>query len=380
MKGSKGIQLSALLMAMLLVGVALVGVAFAGAAAPQKEFPKDLPERVLMGLNDSQLQDKEIPDFGPEVFEDMKKDPKVRDTRGKIPRFETEKERRDWLDKLDENRVYVRMRPYLYPEGPVIAYGWDVEGYFEVVFYENTTVEKSQIDEVYAAIDKQAKKMDIQDVPVAFKISDIVQLQVSGYDNYYRPIIGGMQVQAVKSDSTYVATIGFAVEKSDGTKGYVVAKHFGSSVGLQMWQPTHATGNEAGEVSELGGHHADASFVPYDDVEATIHLGNSYTKPVKGYTDPVVDWKVYKSGRTTGITGGYVEGIHEVVTQSGYTYYDQAKATYADAGGDSGAPVYYLDGSDRKIVGIHWGHTSSHAYFSKVSGVETDLEVTPLTS
>ncbi|MGP8331811.1 MAG: hypothetical protein ACT6FB_05670, partial [Methanosarcinaceae archaeon] len=143
----KGLRICALLVTLL-----LVGVAFAGADASNKEFPKDSPVYVLMGLNDSQLQYMETPDFGPEVFEDMKKDPKVHDTRGKIPRFETEKERRDWLDKLDENRIYVRdeMRQYLYPEGPVIAYGWYIEGYFEVVFYENTTVETSQIDEIYA--------------------------------------------------------------------------------------------------------------------------------------------------------------------------------------------------------------------------------------
>ena len=58
-----------------------------------------------MGLNDSQLQYLEIPDFGPEVFEDMEEDPDVRDTRGKTPRFETEKERQNCLDKLDENKI-----------------------------------------------------------------------------------------------------------------------------------------------------------------------------------------------------------------------------------------------------------------------------------
>jgi len=51
MKQSKGLRISALLMAIL-----LVGVAFAGAAALQKDFPEDSPVHVLMGLNDSQLQ------------------------------------------------------------------------------------------------------------------------------------------------------------------------------------------------------------------------------------------------------------------------------------------------------------------------------------
>jgi len=88
MEKSKRIGIGALLAAML-----LVSMAFSGAAAPNKESPKDLPERVLLGLNDSQLQDKGIPDFGPEVFENLKEEPKVLDTRGKIPRFEIEKKR-----------------------------------------------------------------------------------------------------------------------------------------------------------------------------------------------------------------------------------------------------------------------------------------------
>ncbi|MCK4575013.1 hypothetical protein KAU34_01255 [candidate division WOR-3 bacterium] len=376
MKPNMKFGIGAVLAAML-----LMSMAFAGAADSSKDFPKDSPVCVLMGLNDSQLQYMEIPDFGPEVFEDMKKDPKVRDTRGKIPRFETEKERRDWLDKLDENRIYVRdeMRPYLYPEGPVIAYGWYIEGYFEVVFYENTTVETSQIDEIYAVIDKQAKKMAIQDVPVAFKTDDFVQLQVSGYDNRYRPIIGGIQVQTIKSGSTYVATLGFAVKKkSDGAKGYVVAKHFGNSVGLQMWQPTVSDSNKVGTVSELGGHYADASFVPYSDVEAKIHIGDSIVGSVGGSKEPEKAMRVHKSGRSTGLTSGWVVGIGETVTQSGYTYFDQVKANYTAAGGDSGAPVYCLDGVC-KIVGIHWGHTDLYSYFSPVSGVENDLGVIPLT-
>ncbi|NJD76967.1 MAG: hypothetical protein FIB08_07720 [Candidatus Methanoperedens sp.] len=96
MNKSKGMRLGAVVVAML-----LIVVAYAGTAVPDKEFknfPKDLPERVLLGLNDSELQDKDIPDFGPEVFEKIKKEPKVLKTRGKIPKFETEKERKDWLN------------------------------------------------------------------------------------------------------------------------------------------------------------------------------------------------------------------------------------------------------------------------------------------
>ncbi len=71
---------------------------------------KEIPERVLLGLNDSELQDKAIPDFGPEVFEKLKKDPKVIETRGKIPKYATDVERRGWLDELDKIKlVYKRI-------------------------------------------------------------------------------------------------------------------------------------------------------------------------------------------------------------------------------------------------------------------------------
>lgn len=377
MNKSKGMQLGVLLSVIL-----LVTVAFSGVAAPSKEnkiFPKDLPERIILGLNDSQLQDREIPDFGPEVFERLKKDPKVLGIRGIIPKFQTENERLNWLDGLDANRIGVRdeMRPYLYPNGQVIMYGWDDEGYFDVVFYENTTVDASLVDEIYAVIDKQAKRMGIQDVPVAFKAGGFIQLTLTGYDDYYRPMIGGVQVA---NASNWLGTSGFAVQDNSGNKGYVVSKHLVPQVGMQVWQPTNSAGNQAGTVSRVGGSNADASFVRFDNVEASIHIGGGVKVPVKGDSDPQIDWTVYKSGRTTGVTSGYVRGIYETVTSDGTTYYNQAKATYWSEGGDSGAPVWYLDGaSNRKIVGIHMGKTTEFSYFSKSSGVKGDLGVTILT-
>jgi len=374
----KGMQLGAVLVTMLLVAVAFVGV-----ASPNKEFknfPKDLPERIILGLNDSQLQDQEIPNFGPEVFEKIKKEPKVLETKGTIPRFETQKERKDWLDKLDSNRIGVRneIRPYLYPNGPIIIYGWDHEGYFEVILYENATVDASQIDEIYAIINKQANKIGILDAPVVFRTGDFIQETLTGYENSYRPVIGGVQISANGS----LGTSGFAVQDYSGRKGYVVSKHIANQVNMQVFQPTQSSGNEAGTVLTIGGSNADASFVRFDNVEASIHLGGGLTAPVKGSVDPQVGWTVYKSGRTTGVTSGNVVGISETIPQSGIIYYNQAKATYWDEGGDSGSPVWYLDGaSNRKIVGIHWGHTRNpdYSYFSKSSGVKDDLSVNILT-
>ncbi|MCZ7400218.1 MAG: hypothetical protein O8C62_11200 [Candidatus Methanoperedens sp.] len=146
---------------------------------------KDIPERVLLGLNDSELQDKDIPDFGPEVFEKLKKDPKVIETRGIIPKYATDKERRSWLDKLDKIRIGIRdnMLPYIHPNGTVISSGFDWEGFFYVDFYENATVNASLVDEIYGIIDKEAKTIGIQEVPVAFKLAAPPILTMTVYEN-----------------------------------------------------------------------------------------------------------------------------------------------------------------------------------------------------
>jgi len=269
------------------------------------------------------------------------------------------------------------MRPYLYPKGPVIGYGWNINGYFLVAFYENITIETSQVDEIYAIVDKHAQKTGIQEVPVAFKLESFPQLELTGYDARYRPIIGGIQVQYVKSGTTYQSTLGFAVRDASGSKGYVIARHAGNSIGLQIYQPTVSSSNKAGTVSKLGGNNADASFVPYSDVEATIHLGGYLTAPVKGYTDPMVGWKVYKSGITTGITSGNViEKRDQITGPEGQILYNQWRADYYSSGGDSGSPVYHIGSTGREIVGVHWG---SGGWFSPVSGIQSDLGVVPLT-
>lgn len=373
MKQSKGLRISALLF------VALLAVAaFSGAASANQE---DLPEHAIIGPNNL---DEGIPDFGPEVFEEIKQDQNVIGTYGKIPLFETAKQREDWLNTLDEAAKNVRsdVLSYFYPQGPVIAYGYNYQGYLEVDLKEGLDVEKPEIDKIYEIFNQQGIQMHVHEVPMVFRFESLPKLD--GRSSYWRPVIGGIQVQAEKSSGTYSATLGFAAEDSGGTKGYVVAGHFGDSTGLQIWQPYTSWWQlwyKAGKVNAIGGTYADASWVPYSNVEATIYItDDDITGPVKSYTDPVVGWYVYKSGITTGLTYGQVKGKRTAMSHPTFgTLYDQYYATYSSAGGDSGSPVYHIDSGDREIVGIHWGSTSSYTYFSPVSGVQTDLGVDPLT-
>jgi streptogrisin B len=98
-------------------------------------------------------------------------------TYGKLPEFENEEQKRNWYAILDEIGKSVRtrgeMRPYFYPEGPVIGYGYNLEGYTEVTFLEGAVIEKPLMDEIYEIFDRRAREIGIQEVPLVFEFGEI---------------------------------------------------------------------------------------------------------------------------------------------------------------------------------------------------------------
>ena len=192
-----------------------------------------------------------------------------------------------------------------------------------------------------------------------------------------------------------VSTLGFAAEDTDsGDEGYVVTGHLGNNgndptpVGLQMWQPSMWFGQGAGEVEQTGGTYADASWVPYDNVEAKIYLCGTedyeIIRPVTGYREePDVGDTVFKSGIATGLTMGTVGGKADAECPAHGTLHDQYYADFSADFGDSGSPVYiytyHPDDPEREIVGIFHGWNGDGSWFSPVSGVRNDLGVEPLT-
>ena len=370
---------------MLILAMLLIGVVFVASASANDSL-ESASESEVFGIPNS--EDRIIPDFGPQTFYELRKGPEVLVTRGQIPQFDTKEERLNWYDKLDKSKDIVKddMDPYLYPKGPVIGYGWDINGYFEVTLYKGMDVTDSQINEIYNLIEKGASEASVQEIPVVFFKRDFLKEEVSGYTNKYRPVIGAIQIAARKNGATYTATLGFPAQKSDGTKGYVTAKHFANSTYLAIHQPTYLSDNSnlIGDVDILGGHYADASFIEYSNVEPKIHVDNSVTKDVTGFmsTSPVdgwVGWPVNMSGKTSGVTSGTITGINVIVNQNGWTYYNQVKANYGSAGGDSGAPVYRMSSGKLYIIGIHHGVLEDgSSCFSPLSGVVSDLGVYPL--
>lgn len=122
------------------------------ASASSDDFMESASESEVFGISDS--KERVIPDFGPKTLEDLNKDSKVLTTKGQIPQFSTNEERLNWYSKLDKSKDIVKddMMPYLYPRGPVIGYGWDINGYFEVALYKNNNVTNYQVNEIYNLI------------------------------------------------------------------------------------------------------------------------------------------------------------------------------------------------------------------------------------
>ncbi len=184
-----------------------------------------------------------------------------------------------------------------------------------------------------------------------------------------------------------MSTLGFAAKTSGGTKGFVVSEHAAPFIGSQVYQPSASSSDYIGSVSKLSSNHADASWFVNSSVRAVIYeYDTDHTLNVVSYqNDPDLGDLVYKSGITTGETGGYVTAIGSTRYDSGVgrTLDNQCIAHLNCDYGDSGSPVYYrlATPNSAKIVGIFWGKDSTGTYgiFSPVSGIHNDLGVYPLT-
>ncbi|KAF5036386.1 hypothetical protein DSECCO2_575600 [anaerobic digester metagenome] len=330
--------------------------------------------------------------FGPETLEELKNDPNFIAAYGNIPTFESLEEREKWLDTLDKIYTEVNdnfekeMSKYFYPNGPVIAYGYTIDGVLKVAIEKGQKIDAAKENELYDLFSNYGQNIAVKDVPLIIVYEDLPT--PTSRTSSWRPIIGGIKICTEKPDGIKKSTLGYSAQTSSGTKGYVVAGHTAPSIGDQIWQPTAGpSANKVGTVSKVGGHYADASWVPYSNVAAKIYdTDTDVLKDVKSHENAAIGDTVYKSGITTGRSYGSVTEIRTSYDNPLGTLYRQYVAGYNCDGGDSGAPVYVYVSGGVKIVGIHWGGVGTYnsgystSIFSPVSGVQSDLGVTPLTA
>src|SRR5690606_32770820 len=124
-----------------------------------------------------------------------------------------------------------------------------------------------------------------------------------------------------------------------------------------------------------GTRRADAGLV--SEQQASWATGRMYgenpitTVQPKGQN--VVGELVCMSGASSGFTcGEIIDTSYNYKIEDGW-YYDQLRATYSRARGDSGAPVYLRVSSTTTVLkGIHSGHSSGNAVFSHIGWVISD--------
>ncbi|MDQ1254238.1 MAG: hypothetical protein QG646_3464 [Euryarchaeota archaeon] len=125
--------------------------------------------------NNTDITPQSLPlTFGPETINKLKSDPNFIAAYGNIPSFTTSEERKQWLDKL--NNVYQgaisEMSKYEYPNGPVTAFGYSIDGVLQVGINSSKTVEKPLMDEIYKIFDSKASLIGIKEVPMVFVYQD----------------------------------------------------------------------------------------------------------------------------------------------------------------------------------------------------------------
>ena len=295
------------------------------------------------------------------------------------------KEKESWEVRHEALRQTLKtsgndLKDFLYPEGPVIGYGIDYLGCIEIDWFKDINVDQNEVDKIVQIIKKNGEMNGIKETPVFVMRSELAKADVSRSATY-RPIVGGVQMQAPVSGGTSMATLGFSATTDpncDECAGYVITSHLPTTVGQTIYQPS--TGSTAGTVDRVGSNYADAAFVYYWNSEGTIVGTNGSLLPVKSYGDAVQGQTIYMSGISSQGSGTVTET--DVMIYHGSLnrwMYNQHRASYTSLNGDSGAPVYWMNSNNQVAIGgIHWGHTSTDSYYSPISAVQDDLGVTPI--
>jgi hypothetical protein len=117
----------------------------------------------------------ELPDFTPQIFKQLEEqDDNYILGKGEVPLITSDSGKRNWLNYLSTVKAGIREEMtagYMRPNGSVMSYGYNYQGYLSVQFPEGTEVNESLINEIYSIFDQEAMKDNISDVPVLFEYS-----------------------------------------------------------------------------------------------------------------------------------------------------------------------------------------------------------------
>jgi hypothetical protein len=223
----------------------------------------------------------------------------------------------------------------------------------------------------------------------------------------FRPTQGGIQIHFGR----FLCTMGFNVSHAGG-RSFVTNSHCtnnqGGTEGTQYWQPLSTVdptviATEADDPEYFRGgvcpqgrqcRFSDASRAAYTDAVAssqgviarttganngsiTVDGAFSISDQDNATTSFELGTVVNKIGRTSGWTQGEIVAtcVHTNVFGSNITQLCQTFVSAGVAGGDSGSPVFQINGGRRvTLVGILWGGSGSSLYvFSPLKQIRDEL-------
>jgi hypothetical protein len=225
--------------------------------------------------------------------------------------------------------------------------------------------------------------------PGILVIAEQPLVQECSQSDRIRPLKAGIKIQSFINDTTMTtSTMNFVcINKNNDTKGIIMAGHATREY-YYVYQPTYPDdNNKIGHTTwnKIKARYSDAAWVPlYSGVTGTSQIYDpNLTIYVKGqidYANQYVGEMVESLGLTSGYRYGYIKQKFPSISSQTYgTLYNQLKANFTSASGDSGAPVYqqYYEGGmhDSLAFGIFWGTTSGASYYSPPDGIERDFGV-----
>ena len=280
-----------------------------------------------------------------------------------------------WFTRLQKitNESDSALDKFYYPNGPVIGHGYDRFGNMIVQINKDQNVSQPELKEIYEIIQKTGEKNGIDNISCTFLSLGIMKPE--SRTDKIRPLIGGLKITSTGG----WGTTGFRARDSSGNLGMVTAGHLGN-VGDTVYQPDPSvSGSSIGTISRQGSTNSDSAFIPFSNTAATFYFTNTVNLGFSSYSsNPSTGTSVWKSGAATDLSSGLVDFVTTVYNPYfGKRIPNAGWAEYSSADGDSGAPVFTYAYFNPVLVGVHMGRSEPYGIFSSISGVQSDLGVTP---
>jgi hypothetical protein len=359
-----------------------------------------------------------------EYFKELKQDENVITFSGEIPAIKGE-EAYDWWISMQKVARLIQadssFQKYLLEHGGVVSgFGVSVYGYMTVYVHPEMkdSFSKKDLENIQLIIEQYAAKEGITNFPLIFYYSDLNFELDAGFSTKVRPILGGYEVTGEELGSgLYMnGTIGFpAVRNNNSSKGFITASHLiPYNTNSTIYQPGPLVASSSiGTVKDTKSR-IDALFVPFNNVEPIINVGNDTVLSSRSRTNEnETHMIVYgNSGASSGMNlnryggvtnnseGLLIEYIYNRTLNNYSKSIDTLGVMQTTQGlngvkGDSGGPVYVgmnvtittgkTTSRDYQAIaiGTTCGHNNSYVgsipvvFYAPISEIDYYLDVNP---